>query len=392
LEEDTRALLTEESEFVEWKETPREDLLCEAVCAFANDLRASGTECHILFGINKKGAITGQSYVDADVCRAADWIRSGKLVPPVVALPRVVHLPEGDVLEVTVRPCDYPPVRFSNRVYVRIGTTTREATPQEEAVLIERRRAIAVTPDLWPIRDATTQDLDIDFFLKVYLPAAVGQDVLARNQRSTEDRLKAMRMLSHDGFPTISGVLALGFDPRQFIPGAYVQFIRNEGTESTDPILDQKEVSGPLHVVLTTLDGLVNTNIRTATTILDTGREIKNPDYPKSAIMQLLFNAIMHRTYTDSHSPVYLRWYSDRVEIQNPGGPFGQISIENFGQEGLTDYRNPTLAEAMKTLGWVQRFGYGIAEAKRALADNGNDDPDFSPQIAHVHVKVYALR
>ena len=79
-----------------------------------------------------------------------------------------------------------------------------------------------------------------------------------------------------------------------------------------------------------------------------------------------------------------LTWFNDRIEIQNPGGPFGQVTRQNFGQPGITDYRNPYLAEAMKTLGYVQRFGIGIALARRELQKNSNPPLVFDVQDAHV--------
>ena len=92
----------------------------------------------------------------------------------------------------------------------------------------------------------------------------------------------------------------------------------------------------------------------------------------------------MHRNYETTNAPVRVTWYSGRIEIQNPGGPFGQVTVENFGTPGITDYRNPTLAEALKTLGFVQRFGAGIPLARKALADNGNPDIEFSVEANHV--------
>ena len=58
-------------------------------------------------------------------------------------------------------------------------------------------------------------------------------------------------------------------------------------------------------------------------------------------------------------------WFWDRIEIQNPGGPYGQVTRANFGMPGITDYRNPHIAEAMKNLGYVQRFGVGISLARK---------------------------
>jgi len=78
--------------------------------------------------------------------------------------------------------------------------------------------------------------------------------------------------------------------------------------------------------------------------------------------------APMHR-YEATNAPVRVYWFDDRIEIHNPGGPFGSVTQENFGRPGVTDYRNPNLAEALRALGFVQRFGAGIAIARRALCD-----------------------
>jgi ATP-dependent DNA helicase RecG len=83
-----------------------------------------------------------------------------------------------------------------------------------------------------------------------------------------------------------------------------------------------------------------------------------------------------------------MTWFTDRIEIQNPGGPFGQVNRQNFAQPGITDYRNPHLAEAMKNLGYVQRFGVGIPLARRELEKNGNPPPEFIVEDAHVLVIV----
>ena len=85
---------------------------------------------------------------------------------------------------------------------------------------------------------------------------------------------------------------------------------------------------------------------------------------------------------------VRVTWFRDRIEIQNPGGPFGQVTVDNFGSPGITDYRNPHLAEALKTLGFVQRFGVGIPLAQKTLADNGNPPLQFDVQPNHVLVIV----
>ncbi len=88
-------------------------------------------------------------------------------------------------------------------------------------------------------------------------------------------------------------------------------------------------------------------------------------------------DAVMHRTYENTNAPVRVYWFDDRIEITNPGGPFGTVTAENFGRPGFNDYRNPNLATVLKTLGFVQRFGFGIADARKALAENGNPPLEF---------------
>jgi len=53
------------------------------------------------------------------------------------------------------------------------------------------------------------------------------------------------------------------------------------------------------------------------------------------------------------------------------------VNADNFGQPGFADYRNPNLAEAMRTLGYVQRFGMGIVIANRALKEAGYPELEF---------------
>lgn len=101
----------------------------------------------------------------------------------------------------------------------------------------------------------------------------------------------------------------------------------------------------------------------------DVEREERTTAYPMDALRQLVRNAHMHRSYEATHSPVRVYWFEDRIEIHNAGGPYGAVTPENFGQSGVTDYRNPNLAEALRALGFVQRFGAGIALARKALGN-----------------------
>ncbi len=110
--------------------------------------------------------------------------------------------------------------------------------------------------------------------------------------------------------------------------------------------------------------------------------------YPIPALQQIIRNAIMHRTYETTHAPVRVSWFNDRIEVLSPGGAYGAVTAANFGKPGLTDYRNPTLAEAMRTLGYVQRFGVGIPIARRLLTEAGHPIPEFEVNDTHVQATI----
>jgi len=98
------------------------------------------------------------------------------------------------------------------------------------------------------------------------------------------------------------------------------------------------------------------------------------PDYPQIAVRELLLNAIMHRDY-QSNTPVRFYWFADRIEIQSPGGLYGEVTWQTLDR--ASSYRNPVIAECMKSLGYVNRFGYGIQRAQALLEQNGNPPPEF---------------
>ena len=52
-------------------------------------------------------------------------------------------------------------------------------------------------------------------------------------------------------------------------------------------------------------------------------------------------------------------------------------------------YRNPVIAEAMKSLGFVNRFGYGVQRAQALLAQNGNPPAQFDFDEHSVLVKIF---
>ena len=103
--------------------------------------------------------------------------------------------------------------------------------------------------------------------------------------------------------------------------------------------------------------------------------EVAVAEYPDVALHELFINAVVHRNYDGSTTPVSINHFSDRIEIQNPGSLYGDLTKDQF--PGGTAYRNPVLAEAAKTLGFANRFGRGITLAESLLQKNGSPPLEY---------------
>lgn len=342
----------------------------EAVCAFANDLAGHGEPGVVLIGVHDSGTpMPGFAVTDELLRSLADIKTDGNIVPPPTLLAEKRVLSGVEVAVLTVWPCDTPPVRYKGRVHVRWGPRRGLATAQDERILNERRRHHDRPFDVQPMRDAELTELDRLRFEQEYLPALVARDVLEANERSFEQKLAATKMVlgDNDLVPTVLGLLVIGKSPADWLPGAYTQFLRLAGNDLTAPVSDEEPIYGTVADQIRRLEEKLAAHNQRGVRFSDVDIEDRREAYPLDALRQLVRNAFMHRSYEATNAPVRVYWFDDRIEIHNPGGPFGSVTPENFGQPGIADYHNPNLAEALRALGYVQRFGAGIAIARKAL-------------------------
>ena len=393
-DDDLERLMAHGEDFrVEYKETLDGDApvrIREAVCAFANDLPRSGKAGVVFVGVGNDGEPRRIDVRDRMLVDLTGIKTDGNIVPPPSILVEKRNLKGANVAVVTVLPSDSPPVRYKGAIHVRSGPRRGIATAQNERILNEKRRAHDIPFDIQPVPGAHVSDLSVRRFEEEYLPRAFGADILEANEHSTDQRLAAAKMIasSEDPTATVLGLLVLGKRPRDFLSNSYVQFLRIDGLRLSDTIVDDETVDGTVPETLRSLDEKMKAHIRTGVDITGSDRERREPTYPLAALQQITRNAVMHRTYEATNAPVRVNWFNDRIEVHSPGGAFGEVTREKFGYPGLTDYRNPNLAEAMKVLGYVQRFGVGIDIAKRELENNGNPEPDFMVEDTFIQVTI----
>lgn len=256
------------------------------------------------------------------------------------------------------------------------GRPANDVDTSDETLLnLAQIRAFTQPYDSHAMPGSGLDDLDLALFRSTYLLSAVDPSVLEENDRPLEQQLASLRLIDPSGVPTVLGLLIIGLDPTGFMPGAYLQFVRFQGVDMEAPILDEEELRNNIVDIIKPLEALIRGHLRTALVQVNGFREEARPEYPFEALRETCMNALMHRNYESSHAPTRVLWFDDRIEISNPGGPYGQVRVDNYDR--VNDYRNPSLAAAMKSLGYVNRFGRRIRRIKESMARAGNPLPEF---------------
>ena len=203
------------------------------ITAFANS--AGG---RLVIGVEDDGTVVGVADPLAEEERVASLISDG-ISPQLV--PAIDLMPLGDktILVVDVPLNTRRPHHMTRQgpeagVYVRLGSTTRQADAALVAELERSARGVAFE-DL-PEPRADLADLNLDVLSDL------------RGRPTDIDDLLALGLAVQQGgrvVPTNAGILAACPDPTRFLPSAWVQCGRLRGPHGTD-IFDQTEIRGPM--------------------------------------------------------------------------------------------------------------------------------------------------
>ena len=353
----------------------------------------------ILFGIDEKN--------DFQVCGvydAADLVKKIseqclQMEPPVKALCTTTvfdgktivsaEIPEIDDFQ---KPCFYRGAGRLRGSFVRVGESDRQMTEYEVYTYEAFKKKIE--DELRTVERASEKELRTDALKKYMLEL--------REKKPAIASLPIERCLSLQGFvanghPTVTGLLMFGAYPQGFFPGLCITAVSVTGTEiglveeSGARFIDNKRIEGSIRQMRDEAVAFVMRNMKTSTTIDErTGNRIDRPEYPVVAIREIIINALIHRDYSihTDNCPVTIRMFSDRIEVENPGGLYGRNRIETLGEFGA-DTRNPYLANALEVIGQTENRYSGIPTIKHAMEEAGLQPPKFESTYGVFRVTLY---
>jgi ATP-dependent DNA helicase RecG len=358
--------------------TNNTDKFAEAICAFANDYPNRKKSGYLLIGVKDDGSLAGLK-VDDKLQKDIASIRSNGIILPQPAMNiQTFNFEDGDVLVVEVSPSHQPPVRYKGKICIRVGPTKAVANETEERRLIEKRSSNARTFDAQPCFQAVVDDLALPIIQLNYLPTAIDAKILEANHRDLRQQLASLRLYDlKNNTPTNAAILLFGLNVPYYFAGAYIAYIRIDDTaRNLSAVSLSNNFEGALFDILPTVDSFIKNQIIQSRPQREQNsfRDTTIYNYPLAALREFIMNAVMHRDY-ESNAPIYIYHYTDRIEIINSGYLYGEANKNNF--PNASDYRNPILAEAMKNLGYVNKFNFGVADAQNALAKNGSPAAEF---------------
>lgn len=353
----------------------------------------------IVFGLDER-----QNYAKVGVYGAQDLQKklvecSEQMTPPVRIVTTVYA--EDDMvfvsaevppLDIADRPCFKTAKGRLKGAYKRKGDADIPMTEYEVYSYEAFRRKLR--DDLRPA-DGVTQDELAPVLLEEYM-ADMRRERPNLTNLTEEQQLRLCNITCDDGV-TMTALLLFGLFPQAAYPRLCIHATRIPGKEmgETDEqgnrFIDTKRIEGTLPEMLDAALNFVQKNTSTSIGVHPlNGKRVELPQYPMDAVREAVLNSLVHRDYSihTENTPIQLNVYEDRLELINPGGIYGRLSMDQLGV-AQTAARNPALVTAMEVLGKAENRFSGIPTIRRSMAQRNLPEPIFENTIGTFRVTLY---
>lgn len=324
----------------------------------------------VLLGVGDDGSILGLTRTDLE-----EWVMTAcrdKIRPTIIPFFEIIREiePERAVAVVRVtRGFDVHSLWHNNRntYYIRVGTQSREPSPEELGRLFQQRGSFRA--ELRPVSGATLADLDRrrlrDYFGRIRQQNVPSDD----DETAWQTLLVNTEIMSEEGV-TVGGILLFGTTPNRFLPHAGIDAAAFPGTEKDYAARERTALRGPMTPLLDSNGAVVENGLveqaldfvrrnTSVTAVLENGRRIDKPAYPPEVLREAIVNALIHRDYLLSSTDIELAVYSDRLEIISPGRLPNGVTTERM-RAGCRAARNQLLKDVMRDYRYLEHMGMGI--------------------------------
>lgn len=369
-------LMEGEGPLVEFKREFTTELVRDLV-AFAN-----GSGGVILIGVDDDASLVGVSEEPRRVEERIMGLCAQVIRPPLMPSVTTLAVQNVRVMLVTVPRGLQKPYTAQGVCYVRAGSTSRRALPEE----LRRLALNGAYSDFerLPVEGTTAEDLDlvkIAAHIERRAPGAITVNGLLWSDVAVN---QGWARRENGGIvPTVAGLLLFGKNPQRLRPHWGVGAVRLSGTDLAAPMVDRADLEGNLADLLEATVDFVRRNMRVAGVFQAEGDPLTRvdlPEYPMAAVREAVVNALVHRDYSRPGRTA-VRIYEDRLEVWNPGGLLPDLNLEELVQTGGQSVaRNPILARTLREWGKMEEIGRGLLRIRRELQQLGAEEPRFESE------------
>lgn len=354
----------------------------------------------IIFGIDEKSNYEVVGIEDAQLLQQKVTEQSLLMEPVVRPLFTIINynkkiicsaeIPEMDCFS---KPCFYKGKGKSKGSYIRVGDMDLPMTEYEIHGFESFKFKIE---DELRIKNRVDNSFLNEFLIDGYLAKLVDKK-LGINSVNKNKILQLEGIINKDNKPTLCGILNFGLLPQIFAPNLDIVAVKCStdiyAMEDDEGIrfIDSKRIDGTIKSMLQQALSFISNNTRKSTYINpETGKREDKEEYPLKALREIILNALIHRDYSQytENSPIRIEIYSDRIEISNPGGLYGRLTINELGST-RADIRNPYIASILETMEIAENRYSGIPIIYKEMKKAGLLPPKFEDNRGVFKVTLY---
>ena len=353
----------------------------------------------IIFGVDEKNNYAICGITNPDIFQKKITEQSLMMEPkirPIITIceydGKIIASAEIPELDVFNKPCYYSGKGKMKGSYIRVGDADLPMTDYE---IYSFDAFKYKTEDELRSKERIEKDIFNEISINSFLDKIISvKPNLINLDRDTI--LKMNGIIDKNNYPTVCGILNFGKYPQIFSPNLDIVAVRcstNEyGVEDQNGIrfLDNKRLDGTISEMLKLAISFVINNIKKATRINDSGIREDVLEYPIKAIREIILNALIHRDYSihTENEPIRLTIFDDRIEISNPGGLYGRLSLDELGKVH-SDIRNPFIASILEILEVTENRYSGIPTIYAEMKKAGLMEPKFESVRGTFKVTLY---
>ena len=344
-----------------------------AICAFGN-----GSGGLIVLGAADPGVIGGvRENADTVQERLTGFLQTGCSVP-ISARSGRHRDPNGWVhwIEVPRQPRFFEPLHCGGRFWIRRQRANVEPSPSERQELFNNFGFVLTEEQV--IRAAGVDDIDHGAF-RAFLRVQ-GLDADREPQPSIEEDMRNAGVLGKadgDPYPTLYGLMVFGRDPQSHpqTSSFFVQCAAYAGADSGSDSISVGESKGRLedqiHRSLGWFASLGRREVYRGILREDNRRELER------ALREALVNAVIHREYAITGTPVLFEVFGDRIDVTSPGALPNHMQVESVRAGSRPRSRNESMAHAMVVARLMERRGRGWPLMRRAMREFNGTEPEL---------------